>query len=162
MVKIDQTRGPAPFGPASQINGLGLRPILQRAASAGAYVVSREGLEKLLIRSQTYGDTLDDFLYTPQNDWRMYQLFPCVAAQLLDLQDIAAQQAHVSLNASERELDPIINEVGLPRGPIAFRLRKEMRRLKRRILWKFMGKAALLRKGGWHGQIPMAEDMKSI
>lgn len=162
VVKIDQIRGPAPFGPISQINGLDLRQIRQRAASAGAYVVSRRGLEKLIVRAQTYGDTLDDFLYTPQNDWQMFQLFPCVAAQLMDLQDKATQQAHVSLNTSERELDPVINEPDLPRGPIGFRLRKELRRLKRRMLWKFGGKSALLREGGYFGLIPMVDDLTSI
>lgn len=162
VVKIDHSPAQVRFGPILQINGLDLRPILQPAPSAGAYVVSRSGLEKLLVRSQNYGDTLDDFLYTPHNDWRMYQLFPAVAAQLVDLKNLAAQQAHISLKTSERGLDPQINELGLPRGPTWFRLSKELRRLARRLSWNFGGKAELLRKGGYYGFIPMSEDLKNL
>jgi hypothetical protein len=162
LVKIDHSPGCVRFGPVSRIHGVDLRPILQRQVSAGAYVASRSGLEKLLLRSQAYGDTLDDFLYTPLNGWRMYQLFPSVAVQLMHLDIFAKQQPHISLNGSERELDPLINEADLPRGPAWFRLRKELRRLGRRLSWKFGGKAALERIGGYHGFIPMSKDLENL
>lgn len=162
VVKIDHSPAPVRFGPISRMNGIDLRPIQKAAPSAGAYVVSRGGLEKLLARSEEYGDTLDDFLYTPQKEWQMFQVFPAVSAQLVDLKKFAKQQPHINLRMGERELDPQINESDLPRGPAWFRIRKELRRLGSRLSWKFWGKWTLQRKGGYYGYIPMSEDLKNL
>lgn len=162
VMKLDYSAEIIRFGPIARSEDLTWRPLLQRATSSGAYVVSRSGLRKLLVRSQNYGDTLDDFLYTPHEDWRIHQLFPALAVQLMSTKTLAAQQSHLSLQKGERQLDPQINAPDLPRGPSWFRLRKELRRFGRRLSWKYGGKAALLRKGGYYGFIPMSEDLKDL
>ncbi len=162
VVKIDHSPASVRFGPILGMNGIDLRPIEKTTTSAGAYVVSRSGLKKLLARSQEYGDTLDDFLYTPHQGWQMFQVFPAVAAQVVLLKKPVRHQPHINLRSSERELDPEINESDLPRGPAWFRIRKELRRLGSRLSWKFGAKSALLRRGGYYGSVPMSEDLKNL
>ncbi|MEH6478187.1 MAG: hypothetical protein V7727_21010, partial [Sneathiella sp.] len=162
LVKMDHSPASLPFGPISRVNGIDLRSIQKRVTSAGAYVVSRSGLEKLIARSEEYGDTLDDFLYTPHKEWQMFQIFPAVSAQLVHLEELVKQQSHINLRMGERELDPQINATDLPRGPAWFRIRKELRRLGSRLSWKFWGKWMLQRKGGYYGYIPMSEDLKNL
>ena len=38
-----------------------------------------------LKNSKSYGDTLDDFLFSPSSDWYMYQLFPAAVSQVVYL-----------------------------------------------------------------------------
>lgn len=162
VVKLDHSPALVRFGPNVRLNGIDLRSIQNVTTSAGAYVVSRTGIEKLLARSEEYGDTLDDFLYRPQAGWQMFQIFPAVSAQLVHIEKRAEQQPDINLRTSERERDPQINESDLPRGPAWFRIRKELRRLGSRLLWRLWGKNALQRKGGYYGSVAIAEDLINL
>jgi glycosyl transferase family 25 len=76
VVKIDYSPKVLPYGPADQINDMNVRALLETASSAGGYIVSRSGCRKLLDWSQTYSDHLDDFIFMPRPDWRVFKHFP--------------------------------------------------------------------------------------
>jgi GR25 family glycosyltransferase involved in LPS biosynthesis len=146
-----------------EISGFPVRKLLARIDSAGAYILSNSGAKKLLQRSNTYGDTLDDFLYTPLSNWRMYQLFPAAVAQVVYLDKFKDKFNHFIENKvleSEREESPEINPQNLPKGPFWFRMRKEFRRMQKSLYWRLKGKKKLLQQDGYYGLIPISKEFE--
>ncbi|WP_237273641.1 glycosyltransferase family 25 protein [Sulfitobacter sp. M22] len=83
VVKMDFTDGNVCLGPVSDINGVQVRTLSKCAPSAGAYFVTKSGVERLLSESEVYGDTVDDFIFAPRKNWKIYHLVPARAMQLV-------------------------------------------------------------------------------
>jgi hypothetical protein len=64
------------FGPEIETNGIKLRAIHQCVTSAAAYLLSKEGAAKLEARASQYCDHLDNFIFTPRDNWTLLQLPP--------------------------------------------------------------------------------------
>ena len=145
-----------------KIAGLPVRKLIERINSAGGYILSNSGAKKLIQRSKTYGDTLDDFLFSPLNDWRMYQLFPATATQGVYVENFNNKLKHpinYEITNSEREKSPKNNHKNLSKGPMWFRIRKELKRIQNKLLWNIKGKKKLLRQGGYHGLTPISRNL---
>ncbi|TMV08676.1 glycosyltransferase family 25 protein [Ruegeria sediminis] len=156
LVKIDYCPKINRFGPFVDMNGVPVRELLTMASSAAGYILSGRGAEKLLAKSERYSDHLDDFLFTPGPGWRMFQSFPAVGVQAVWHKDPG--DAPEVLKTSERTQAPEIN-CGLDKGPLWFRLRRELLAARRKLHWRFGGEARLLEQGGFVGHIPCAEDL---
>ena len=160
IIKLDIGGLKSKCAELTEISGLPVRKLLARIDSAGAYILSNSGAKKLLQRSKTYGDTLDDFLYTPFSNWRMYQLFPAAVAQVVYLNKFKDKFNHFIENKvleSEREESPEINPQNLHKGPFWFRMRKEFIRMRKSLHWRLKGKTKLLQQGGYYGLIPISK-----
>ena len=157
FVKLDFSPKRLRFGAEQRIADIPVRPMLEMAPSAAAYMLSLEGCRKLLAWSETYSDHLDDFVSNPRPDWRMYQVFPAVGVQMIwsRQQNDSAEQ----VKTSEREGDRQTN-LRLDKGPMWFRLRRELLALRRKLGWKLGGQTRLLRQGGFVGYIPCADDLQ--
>lgn len=156
-VKLDYSPRSLRFGAEAKIGGVTVRPMLEMAPSAAAYILSRSGCRKLLSWSQAYSDHLDDFLSLPRDDWRMYQCFPALGVQMIwsSRQD----QIDDPVKSSERTQDAATNS-GLDKGPMWFRVRRELQAATRKLYWRAGGQARLLRLGGYVGFVPCADDLK--
>jgi GR25 family glycosyltransferase involved in LPS biosynthesis len=131
-------------------------PVLQPLSSAAAYVISPQGAQKLTAWAQKgFCDHVDDFLTRPHQDYRAFQLVPAAAVQ-----GMFAPADHVpqEIRASERTSDPKINHK-ISKGPIAYRLAKEIRRGIQRTLRKSFFDSRLIKNGGSVGIIPLAKDL---
>ncbi|KUJ86118.1 hypothetical protein AVO45_03905 [Ruegeria marisrubri] len=156
LVKIDYCPKINRFGPEVDINGVVVRPLLTMASSAGGYILSKNGAERLLARSAQFSDHLDDFIFTPGSEWRMFQCFPAVAIQFVLQRD--AEDIPEVLKTSERTQASAINS-GLDKGPLWFRLRRELLAARRKLEWRLGGEKKLLEQGGFVGHIPCADDL---
>lgn len=159
VVKIDYSPKTLRFGPERDLNGVAVRALLQTDLSAAGYVLSASGCRKLLDWSINYGDHLDDFIFTPRPDWRVFQAFPAVATQLMFKEQMPGHDPGKIVSKSERTSDPAINEKP-NKGPVWFRLKKELIRAARKIYRRFFGDASLLWRGGYIGLIPLASDLQ--
>ncbi len=156
VVKLDGAPGIARLGPEEEIGPQPVRAILQVLPSAAAYVLSAEGAEKLLLRSDRYCDHLDDFVMRPRHGWRAFQLMPARAVQGMFLAPGAARQMPGSLGISERTASTDGN-TGYDRGPALYRLGKEARRAGLRLARRLWADRALLARGGRIGEVPLAD-----
>lgn len=156
MVKLDYSPKSLRFGPEARIAGVNVRPMLEMAPSAAAYVLSQRACQKLLAWSESYSDHLDDFVSIPRPDWRMYQCFPAVGVQMIwsKQQDQTVEEVKVS----ERSQDVKTNSE-LDKGPLWFRLRRELQATGRKLYWRFGGQTRLLEQGGYVGFIPCTDDL---
>ncbi len=155
FAKLDYSPRSLRFGAEEEIGRVTVRPMLEMAPSAAAYVLSQEGCRKLLAWSQQYSDHLDDFVSIPRPDWRMYQVFPAVGVQMIWSKQ---QQDLKQVKTSEREGDQSTN-TGLDKGPFWFRARRELFAAKRKLGWRFGGQKKLLDQGGFVGFIPTDTDL---
>ena len=124
VLKLDGVWRLRTFGSPLADPCLEIRPILwQRVYSCGAYLVSREGAEKLLHWSTSYSDLVDAFVFSPLRNYRLYQLFPAIALQ-----------GHVMRNLTSHENGYVptgsVPDVGVQRtpasnGPLWFRLMRK-------------------------------------
>ncbi|WP_171129183.1 glycosyltransferase family 25 protein [Ruegeria sp. HKCCA6707] len=157
FVKLDYSPRSLRFGAETTIGSIVVRPMLEMAPSAAAYVVSQEACRKLLGWSESYSDHLDDFVSLPRPGWRMYQCFPAVGVQMIWSASQTEVEAPVA--ASERTQDIKTNS-GLDKGPAWFRVRRELRAATRKLYWRLGAQTRLLDQGGYVGYIPCADDLK--
>ncbi|WP_170339460.1 glycosyltransferase family 25 protein [Ruegeria arenilitoris] len=155
-VKLDYSPRSLRFGPETGIGNVRVRPMLEMAPSAAAYVLSQVGCRKLLAWSQRYSDHLDDFLSLPRRDWNMFQCFPAVGVQMI--WSGRQEQIDEPVKSSERTQSAATNS-GLDKGPTWFRLRRELQSAGRKLKWKLGGQARLLQRGGMVDFIPCADDL---
>jgi GR25 family glycosyltransferase involved in LPS biosynthesis len=161
VVKLDIGGSYAKCGITTKISSLNVRKLFARLSSAGAYILSYSGAKKLLARSKTYGDTVDDFIFSPSPDWNMYQLFPAAVSQVVNLDNSKGSLNYLMEHGvleGEREKSPDFEGKKMSRGPFYFRIKKEFKRLVKKISWIFYGKNKLLGQGGYYGLIPLRED----
>ncbi|WP_170788594.1 glycosyltransferase family 25 protein [Ruegeria lacuscaerulensis] len=156
FVKLDYSPRSLRFGAERDLGQVKVRPMLEMAPSAAAYVVSQAACRKLLAWSTAYSDHLDDFVSLPRADWRMYQCFPAVGVQMI----WSKQQAEIvdEVKVSERSQDQKTNS-GLDKGPTWFRLRRELLAAGRKLRWRMGVQTRLLKQGGYVGFIPCADDL---
>ncbi len=158
LVKLDYSPRVLRFEAETKIGSVTVRPLLEMAPSAAAYILSLEGCRKLLDWSESYSDHLDDFLTLPRPDWRMFQCFPACGVQMMWARNQGT--ADHLVKTSERTQDKSINS-GLDKGPVWFRLRRELQAVSRKLKWRLGGQSRLLRQGGFVGLIPCAEDLNA-
>jgi len=156
FVKLDYSPKSLRFGPETSIAGVPVRPMLEMAPSAAAYILSSAACRKLLSWSEQYSDHLDDFVSIPRPDWRMYQCFPAVGVQMIWSKQ--QDQTVETVKVSERSQDKMTNS-GLDKGPLWFRLRRELQAAGRKLFWKAGGQTRLLGQGGYVGFIPCIDDL---
>ncbi len=156
LIKLDYSPRSMRFGPLQKVADVPVRPMLEMAPSAAAYVVTQAACRKLLSWSERYSDHLDDFISIPRPDWRMYQCFPAVGVQMIwsKQQDQTAETVKVS----ERSQDHKTNS-GLDKGPLWFRARRELQAAGRKLYWRAGAQRRLLADGGYVGFIPCADDL---
>jgi len=151
VVKLDSAFYPVPLSaPELTIGRWPLRRILSDSTSCGAYVITRQAAEQLLAWSDPYCDHIDDFTFSPRPGWRAYQAEPVVASQLTLLpRDFADRyvNARQTVVQSERNIDPRLRQK-VAKAPFPRRVRKEVNRTMRKILWRVHGRRRLLSSGG--------------
>lgn len=124
VVKLDGFNMARRYGPEWGATYWPVRGILEPVPSAACYAVSRLAAQYLLAESESYSETLDDFLFRRRPGVVPVQLWPAVAVQAACVQ---------SGEASEREARDAAAGERAPRGPVWFRLAKEAARLGRKI-----------------------------
>lgn len=126
IVKLDGFFADRRYGKVQAMNGWPVRDIVEPVPSAACYAVSRDAARALLARSTGYCATLDDFVFARQGGFCPVQIDPAVAVQRMCCAAAGGDTAPQSLR-ERRDTDPPA------RGPVLFRLQKELRRALRRI-----------------------------
>lgn len=158
MVKLDALAGQVRLGTEHHIGGHCLRPIRQVLPSAAAYLLTPRGANLLLRHSQRYCDHLDDFITRPWPAYRMFQLLPGIAAQGMFLDLARRPDIPGSIVGSERT-DFGRAPVHDGRGPVPYRLWKELRRSGRKLSRRLGADRKLVAQGGQIAEVPLAADL---
>lgn len=158
IVRLDGCHGKHRYGAIEKTGNIALRPILQTVPSAACYLLGRAGAQKLLAASQAYSDHLDDFIFTPAKHWQPMQLWPAVAVQGMFCKARPADQLPTEVSKSIRTQSST-DKKPLDKGPLAYRVYKELRRLRRKVSRKLGGDGKLLRQHGHIGFPPQAPDL---
>lgn len=126
VLKINHSIQTRRMGPPQVLaGGLSVRMIYENIADAGCYMLTRKAAEALLSQSQTYSSHLDDFVFSPDRNLKTFQLIPPNCAQLIYF-DSEHQAPNISISTRLK-----IKE-NIPKGPLTFRIWKELRRLTKR------------------------------
>ena len=158
FIKLDAAPGPARLGSPYLVNGLALRPILQVLPSAAAYILSPRGARNLLDRSTQYCDHVDDFLTRPNRGFAAFQLCPAMAIQGMFCE--VNNELCIPLEVAESDRFTSDQKAArLDRGPAAYRVYKELRRIIRRARYKLGGDALNHAKGGLSEPVSLAPDL---
>ncbi|WP_425046578.1 glycosyltransferase family 25 protein [Primorskyibacter sp. S87] len=158
MAKLDALAGQVRLGPEMRLGDSRLHPITEVVASAAGYLLSPTGAQSLLRRSQSYCDHLDDFITRPARGYRAIQLTPGIAVQGMFADVRGRDDIPASIAGSERTAfgsEPTSDG----RGPVPYRLAKEIRRGWRRSARKIFRDGQLQRQGGLIGEVPLASDL---
>ena len=158
IVKLDGFSAKRRYGPALQANGLTLRPIREAVPSAACYAISRPAAQKLVQDSQRYCATLDDFLFARRSGTSPVQLFPAVAVQAMCCVADAGRTVPGQAAQSERA-PPQASSRKAGKGPLAFRLLKELRRIGRRLAVALGADRRNRRLGGIVARPDLAADL---
>lgn len=156
IVKLDGFYAARRYGPPYEMNAVSVRGIHEQVPSAACYAISRQAAQTLLGCSQRYCVTLDDFVFAPRATFQPVQVFPAVAVQAMCVANPNVAQVMAS---SERGGDAARASGKINKGPLLFRLRKEMMRLKKRAYRKMGGDKALLAQGGVIARPDLAPDL---
>lgn len=157
VIRLDGCKREQRYGPKKNDHP-NLREILQTVPSAACYLVSKAGAEKLLARSQSYCDHVDDFLFAPRNGWLTFQLWPAVAVQGMFCKSETFHQFSGEISTSVRT--SVQSELETPdKGPIAYRIGKEAKRFVAKCRRKFGSDRQLIHRGGVVGFPPLAEGL---
>ncbi|WP_229940769.1 glycosyltransferase family 25 protein [Pseudosulfitobacter pseudonitzschiae] len=158
MVKLDALREEIRLGGERVLCGETVRPIMQVVPSAAAYVLSPKTAQDLLKRTECYCDHVDDTLTKPIPGYRAMQLMQAIAVQGMFADISGRLGVPSSIFGSERTTARPIQET-YDRGPASYRILKELRRTARKISRRLFSDNALVRKGGYIGIVPLAEDL---
>ncbi|MCL6283155.1 glycosyltransferase family 25 protein [Ruegeria sp. 2012CJ41-6] len=126
VIKLDGFNAARRYGMDADMGGWHLRAILEPVPSAACYAVSSAAARQLLADSQSYCDTLDDFLFRVRVGIDPVQLFPAVAVQQMCCASPASAGPPES---SQRERQ---DSSKASKGPIPYRIWKELRRNRRK------------------------------
>ena len=159
VIKLDWIRRFRRFGPPVAAFGVEIRPIVEQSLfSAAAYLISQTGAQKLLKWSLPYSDLVDAFIFQPRANYRLYQLFPAVAAQGWILgKQVCPDGPPPMPTGSIPDLE--IAREPESRGPLWFTIVREGRLGLDRVRRFCGGDRKLAKKGGWIGFVPLAEDL---
>lgn len=133
IIKLNHSVQPRRLGPPIRgFHDMSLRMVHENIADAGCYIVTRHAAESLLEQSETYCSHLDDFVFSPDRGLRTLQLIPPIAAQMIYMAEPKQTLATISTRLQQTDQ--------AAKGPLSFRIWKEVRRLYkkggRRILSK--------------------------
>ncbi|MFA3918088.1 glycosyltransferase family 25 protein [Ruegeria hyattellae] len=132
VVKLDGFNASRRYGSAADMNGWQLRAIVEPVPSAACYVVSSAAARQLLVDSEKYCETLDDFVFRARAGIVPAQLFPAVAVQQMCCISVDGTQTP---DTSQREQQ---DSTKAAKGPALYRVWKEIRRsLRKRHLRGF-------------------------
>ncbi len=132
VVKLDGFNATRRYGRATEVDGWQLRAIVEPVPSAACYAVSSAAARHLLADSESYCETLDDFVFRARAGIDPLQLFPAVAVQQMCC--ISPDSEEVP-ETSQRERQ---DSSKAAKGPAAYRVLKEIRRsLRKRNLRGF-------------------------
>ena len=154
VIRLDTTPQKMYLGPLQDIGNVQVRPMLQTTASAAAYILSRSACQRLLNEAELYSDHLDDFLFTPREGLRVYQLCPAIGIQHVWAPGQADETPPAEITRSERLADPKVNKP-TNKGPLGFRLKKEGNRLLTRRIYAKSREKKVLSEGGFVGAMPL-------
>lgn len=159
VIKLDGVPQIGRYGQAEPVgHGHYIRRIYKVVHSAGCYLVSRQGAKRLVSESSRFCDHLDDFIFAPRLGRMIAQFEPAVALQAVLSAQIEAEEIDGKVTGSERTENPHINP--LPsRGPVLYRLAKEVRRSARKVFRKLYGDRLLTASGGLIGAPQLAPDL---
>lgn len=130
IVKMNHSVQPRLMGRPDCIGeGHVLRPILENISDAGCYLLTRHAAEVLLRGSEGYSAHLDDFVFSPDRHLRTMQLFHPACGQIIHMDDYA-KTTTVTVSTRLLQTDHI------KKGPHAFRVWKELRRILKRAIWR--------------------------
>ena len=137
------------------------RHIVQTIWSSGGYIVSRQGAYKLLQWSNSYSDSVDDFLFCPRPNYALLQLFPAVCIQGMILYSDSGLTGHNSLFRHAEDISsPIVDQRS--NGPLLYRVIRETKRGLRRASRSLLCDIPLKRNGGFIGRVPLASDLVKL
>lgn len=134
-------------------SGLSLRPILENMADAGCYALSRKAARSLLRQSDSYSGHVDDFSFSPDRRLRTVQVFPPACGQIIHM-PTAAHPDGITISARYEQTDI------LPKGPRAFRVWKELRRLWKKLVTNLRAKLAGGERVNMHALLTKFTPMK--
>ncbi|EPX79868.1 Glycosyl transferase, family 25 [Litoreibacter arenae DSM 19593] len=159
VVKLDGVPQVCLYGKIMPVGGgRHLREVLQVSASAACYLVSRRGAERLVVESEQFCDHLDDFIFNPASGRTILQLDPAVAVQAIWSEQPNIETIGETVKTSERTQDPKINPQK-SKGPVLYRLLKDLKRNARKLSRKLYRDRALLASGGLIGTPRLAADL---
>lgn len=125
------------FGPPSALGAsICVRRLHQTAADAGCYMLPASSAQRLLQGSQQFCNTLDDFIFTPRRNWRVYQLCEPIASQVVHHTNESSDWRKKGIVVSER-LDNA-QAYTKERAPVSFRIVKEARKLQVKMRLAFL------------------------
>lgn len=158
LVKLDGFNSARRHGPGVDMNGCEVRPILQTVPSTGCYAISHDAAALLLEASRSYCEPVDDFMFRAREGLAPVQLFPaaavqgqcCAADRTAHLPAYMQGSQRMSAEAPRHRRD---------RGPLAYRIAKELKRGARRWRWRLWADRRLLAAGGFIGAVPLAGDL---
>ncbi|MBR9843561.1 MAG: glycosyltransferase family 25 protein [Rhodobacteraceae bacterium] len=157
-IKLDGIAWRLRLGPEIPCGDVALRPLLQLAISAAAYVISRRGAQKMLAQTESYRDPVDLLLFDPRPDWTQYQAVPalCAQAMLLDEADLGGVPDSLRQSHRVEGLDQTGPQV---RGPWWWRTRHDLRGTYYRLKSKLWRNRRLQREGGVMAQVGLLGDV---
>ena len=158
LIKLDALAGTVRLGRKKTVHGHDLRPITHVLPSAAAYLITPKAAENLLYRSQAYCDHLDDFITRPSPGFRAYQLSPAIAVQGMFADLSGLNGIDVLVQGSERTGSEA-QKSRPDRGPVPYRLAKELRRAGRRLGRRLWRDRALTNAGGYIGEVALTGDL---
>jgi len=130
IVKLNHSTQPRRLGRALVgLTRLALHPIQENIADAGGYLITRTAAKSLLEQSKSYCSHLDDFVFSPDRRLRALQLIPPVCAQMIYFVP-PAQRADKAISVR------LTLTEAAKKGPLRFRIWKELRRLIKRAIWR--------------------------
>lgn len=156
IVKLDGAPSPRRYGALQPMGALRVRSIEQIVTSAGCYALSQNAARQLIAESKAFCETLDDFTFRPRAGLNTVQLDPAVAVQGVSVQQDTVPEV---MTGSERGGDIARSGGKDEKGPLAYRLRKEMQRAGEKLRFKLWADKALVARGGMIGRPSLAEDL---
>lgn len=126
VTKLDGFATDRRYGETAQMAGIETWEIVQAVPSAACYALSQTAARILIAQSQSFCDTLDDFLFRPRDGISPAQIHPAVAVQQMCC-DVAGNTGRLVSVREARDGSQVA------RGPLLYRLVKQVKRGVRQI-----------------------------
>ena len=155
VIKLDGFSAYRHYGPEIPMGEFAVRDILDAVPSAACYAISKAAACRLLEDSFAFCTTLDDFVFAARKGLRPVQLFPAVAVQGMCC--VSDQFVPEAIALSERDTATI--HARADKGPLLYRLRKELKRASSKIARTLGADRRLIRRGGVLCRPQLADDL---
>lgn len=144
VIKLDGFSASRHYGPKMRMGEFEARDILEPVPSAACYAISKAAACRLLEDSALFCATLDDYIFTVRKGLRPVQLVPAVAVQGMCCAD--DRSVPEAIAASERDTKTSLARAD--KGPLFYRLNKELKRAVRKLSQALGADRRLIRRGG--------------